>query len=41
MLNLKLQYFDHLMPSWLIGKDFDTGKEWRQKKGVAENEMLR
>ena len=27
--------------SWLIGKDPDTGKEWRQKeKRVAENEMV-
>ena len=27
--------------SWLIGKDPDAGKGWRQKeKGVAENEMV-
>ena len=26
----------------LIGKDFDAGKDWRQKeKGVTENEMVR
>ena len=28
--------------SWLIGKDPDAGKDWRQKeKRVAENEMVR
>ena len=28
--------------SWLIGKDPDAGKHWRQKeKGVAEDEMVR
>ena len=28
--------------SWLIGKDPDTRKDWRQKKnGVAEGEMVR
>ena len=27
--------------NWLSGKDFDAGKDWRQKeKGMAENEML-
>jgi len=26
---------------WLIGKDPDTGKDWRQKEGVAEDEMAR
>ena len=25
--------------SWLIGKDPDAGKDWRQEKGTAENEM--
>ena len=25
--------------SWLIRKDPDAGKDWRQKKGTAENEM--
>ena len=28
ILKLKLQYFGHLM--WLIGKDPDAGKDWRQ-----------
>jgi len=28
--------------SWLIGKDSDAGKDWRQKeKGVAKDEMIR
>ena len=28
--------------SWLIGKDPDVGKDWRQKKKeVAEDEMVR
>ena len=28
--------------SWLIGKDLDAGKDWRQKeKRAAENEMVR
>ena len=28
--------------SWLIGKDCDAGKDWRQKeKGAAEDEMVR
>ena len=30
---LKLQYFDHPdVKSWLIGKDPDAGKDWRQKR---------
>ena len=29
------------LKSWLIGKDSDTGKDWRQKKKrVTENEMV-
>ena len=31
MLKLKLQYFGHLK-SWLIWKDPDAGKDWRQEK---------
>ena len=39
-LMLKLQYFDHLMQSWLIGKDSDAGRKWGQKeKGTTEDEM--
>ena len=26
--------------SWLIGKDPDSGKDWRQKKGMAEDKMV-
>ena len=40
MLKLKLQYFGHLMQSWVIGKDSDAGKDWGQKeKGTTEDEM--
>ena len=42
MLKLKLQYFGHLMwrTDWLIGKDPDAGKDWRQEeKGTTEDEM--
>ena len=28
------------MKNWLIGKDPDAGKEWRQKKGTREDEMV-
>ena len=39
MLKLKLQYFGHLM--WLIGKDPDDGKDWKQEeKGTTEDEMV-
>ena len=41
MLRLKLQYFGHLM-SWLIGKDPDAGKDWREEqKRVTEDEMVK
>ena len=31
----------HDVKNWLIGKDPDAGKDWRQKKkGAAENEMV-
>ena len=40
MLKLKLQYFGHLMRSWLIGKDSDAGRDWEQEvKGTTEDEM--
>ena len=33
MLKLKLQYFSHLMQkNWLIAKDPDAGKDWRQEE---------
>ena len=41
MLKLKLQYFGHLMQRTDIGKDPDTGKDWRQEeKGMTEDEMI-
>ena len=27
--------------SWLIGKGPDAGEDWKQKKGVAEDEIVR
>ena len=41
VLKLKLQYFGHLMwRNWLIGKDPDVGKDWRQEvEGTTEDEM--
>ena len=36
-LMLKLQYFGNLMQE-LTGKDPDAGKDWRQEKGVTEDE---
>ena len=29
------------MKNWLIGKDSNAGKDWRQEKGITENEMIR
>ena len=42
MLKLKLWYFWPLdARSWLIGKDLDSGKDWRQEeKGMTEVEMI-
>ena len=40
MLKLKLQYFGHLMQSWLTGKDPDDGRDLGQEeKGMTEDEM--
>ena len=40
MLKLKLQYFGHLMQSWLIGKDPDAGRDrGQEEKGTTEDEM--
>ena len=30
----------HDVKSWLIGKDHDAGKDWRQEEEVTENEMV-
>ena len=41
MLKLKRQYFGHLMRRTDIGRDPDTGKDWRWKeKGTTEDEMV-
>ena len=42
MLKLKLQYFwPPDVKNWLIGKDADAGKDWRQEdKGTTKNEMV-
>ena len=42
MLKLKLQYFGQSdVKNWLIGKDPDAGKDWRQEgKGTTEDEMF-
>ena len=41
MLKLKLQYFGHLMwRNWLLGKDPDAGKDWRQEEETTEVEMV-
>ena len=42
MLNLKLQYFSHLMQRTdSLEKDPDAGKDWRQEdKGMTEDEVV-
>ena len=42
MLKLKLQYFGHPdVKSWLIWKDPESGKDWRQEdQGMTEDEMV-
>ena len=41
MLKLKLQWPPNAK-SWLIGKDPEAGKDWKQKeRGVAEDEMVK
>ena len=41
MLKLKLQYFGHHAKSWLIRKDPDSGRDWRQEeKGTTEDEVV-
>ena len=42
MLKLKLQYFGPPDgKNWLIGKDPDAGKDWKQEqKGTTEDEMV-
>ena len=41
MLKLKRQYLGTDAKNWLIGKDPDAGKDWRQEeKGMTEDEMV-
>ena len=42
ILKLKLQYFGVSdVKKWLLGKDPDAGKDWRQEeKGMVEDEMV-
>ena len=40
MLKLKLQYFGHLMGRANSLEKTDAGKDCRQEKGLAENEMV-
>ena len=41
MLMLKLQYFGHLVKNWLIRKDPNSEKDWRQEEKVmTEDEMV-
>ena len=41
MLKLKLQYFGHLMQTAnSLEKNPDAGKDWKQKKKMAEDEMI-
>ena len=35
----KLQLWPPGVKNWLIGKDPDAGKDWRQEKATTENEM--
>ena len=41
MLKVKLQFWPRDGKNWLIGKDPDAGKDWRQEeKGTTEDEMV-
>ena len=41
MLKLKLQYLATWYKKiWLTGNDRDAGKDWRQEKKTAEDEMV-
>ena len=41
MLKLKLQYFGHLIRSWLTWKDPDAGRDWRkEEKGTTDDETV-
>ena len=41
MLKLKLQYFSHPMQrAYSLEKNSDAGKDWREEKGMIEDEMV-
>ena len=40
VLNLKFQYFGHLMQRANSEKDPDAGEDWRQEKGTTQGEMV-
>ena len=40
MLKLKPVLWPLDVKSWLIWKDLDAGKDWRQEKGMTEDEMV-
>ena len=40
MLNLKLQYFGHLMERTDSLENTDAGRDWGQEKGTTEDEMV-
>ena len=40
MLKLKLQYFGHMMRRTNSLENLDAGKDWRQEKGMIEDEMV-
>ena len=40
MLKLKLNILATYAKYWFIGKDSDSGKDWKQEKGMTENEIL-
>ena len=40
MLKLKFQYFGHLCEELTHWEDPDAGKDWRQEKGMTEDEMV-
>ena len=40
MLKLKLILWPPDVKNWLINKDPDAGKDWRQEKGTTEDEMV-
>ena len=40
MLKLKLQHWPPDVKNWLLRKDPDAGKDWKQEKGTTEDKMV-